>query len=156
MLPWIVDDGHLNSRLLLDLICTGVSVVILITTYDAANKRGVQFALGCYLIYNFATCIIWCAEVGLPVLAHGRNALSEFLPKLELGASIYFLVDAAVTFAKWKLNKDYEDDMDFTVAANCLLYAYLSLRVAQRYMSLTIRGIMELLYGQRTHTMPPR
>ena len=47
----------------IDAVCAVFSVLLLVLN-NTSNAKGVLLARGCYLTYNFITCIIWCIEVG--------------------------------------------------------------------------------------------
>jgi hypothetical protein len=128
----------------IDAVCAAFSLVLLLLN-SASSAKDVRSARECFIVYNFLTCVIWCVEVGLPVLAHGTKILQGTFVKLEMFAALYFLVDGTRTVVRWRLKHDYASDMDWTVSFNLVLYVCIMALVAWRYM--TFDDMVLQMYG---------
>lgn len=98
-----------------------------------------------YVTYNILSCLVWCTELTLPVIAHGLIKLSGWWSKLEIVIAIYCIYDAFRALTRFRQDDDLSSDIILTAVINFVIYSYITIAIKMRYM--TIKNAMACMYS---------
>jgi hypothetical protein len=114
----------------LNVACLVSSILLLCDIIFAqADISERSFALHSYLVWNFSTTVVWCAEIGLSFLNPGPPTLEQ---KVELGLAVVFTIDSLRLLIKWKIKHQDIEEALWDVLLNMVSYGYLLIRMTTR------------------------
>lgn len=132
LLP-IVPETHPRSWIVINNLIA-VSGCVLLAEFWYAKDHGTPaeerpFAEGCYLIWEFAICLLWVMESGLSAFyqhASLRKSL-RWYTQLELGIAVYFAITTALMLGRWNLTA-YDASEIWYIVMDASFYIYLAMR----------------------------
>jgi len=129
-------EHHPELRLLINAVCLASSIVVLADTIVAESTLSERpFAISLYILWNFVTTTVWCAEVALqkfdPCSDNSKWAREEW------ALVAYFIIDSMRLSVRLRKSSTIEGRME-NIIISCLAYAvmlsmnYKSLAAAER------------------------
>jgi hypothetical protein len=138
--------------LVVNLVCWVASLVLLahlllsLLLWEVDHDDSLApFAASLYLLWNFSTTVVWCAESGLKWLEQ-RVLVTTSLPTttttttplvsgwaqaLEVVVALYFLVDSIHLLIKWRLQEDDLEANLLEASVASLAYLWVSVECWQ-------------------------
>ena len=138
-------QGNPSIWFVINITCLTASFVTLVdllvaSDYDLSERPTAQ---ALYLLWNFGTTAVWCAEIGLSAAfivlqqqqqestSSSWNAIG-WDKRLELLLALYFTADSAHLLWKWKIKKQKLDEELGDACLSLLGYFYTSYETYQQ------------------------
>mmetsp|Transcript_26510 Transcript_26510/g.52804 ORF Transcript_26510/g.52804 Transcript_26510/m.52804 type:complete len:189 (-) Transcript_26510:97-663(-) len=129
-------ERHPELWLSINAVCLASSIVVLADTIVAESTLSERpFAMGLYILWNFVTTTVWCAEAALqkfdPCSDNSKWAREEW------ALVAYFIIDSMCLSVRLRNSSNVEGRME-NIIISCLAYAvmlsmnYKSLAAAER------------------------